>query len=307
MNKQPYDLMDLKALRCFEATARHGSLTKASIELGISDAAVSQRVKSLENHLGAKLYETRGGRVRLTDAGERTRDMALRLFDELADFEETIADAGAQGTIVLGAELPLLRYQLPEVYEAYIRQQGLARLRMLGRTAVEMVRRNEADLGIVHQRPLPPGLVFHPWREFNSYVLVPRGHPLARDKAPTLQDLLHKEVLERYPIITGEIEVPERNRLKTGLEKLGLPYNVGLEVGNIETVKHYVARGHGPAAVSGVCLTEEDDALFHIIEIPKMFQAETVYGVVLRKDKHLSQSLKNLLALFDLPAKGIAL
>ena len=46
MLKEPYDPMDMKALRCFETMARHGSLTQASIELDISDAAVSQRIKS---------------------------------------------------------------------------------------------------------------------------------------------------------------------------------------------------------------------------------------------------------------------
>ena len=47
MSKEPYDPIDIKALRCFETMARHGSLTQASIDLGISDAAVSQRIKSL--------------------------------------------------------------------------------------------------------------------------------------------------------------------------------------------------------------------------------------------------------------------
>ena len=40
MSKEPYDPMDMKALLCFETMAKHGSLTQASIELGISDAAV---------------------------------------------------------------------------------------------------------------------------------------------------------------------------------------------------------------------------------------------------------------------------
>ena len=153
MTKEPYDLMDLKALRCFEAMARHGSLTKASIELDISDAAVSQRIKSLEKHLGAKLYESRGGKVRLTEAGQRTKDMAMRLFDELTEFEEAIGDESSGGTVVLSAEVPLLRYQLPDIVDSYSRDHANARLRLLGRTAtesVEMVRRNEADLGIVN-------------------------------------------------------------------------------------------------------------------------------------------------------------
>ncbi len=51
MSKEPYDPMDLKTLRCFQAMARHGSLTRATIDLGISDAAVSQRKKSLEKYL----------------------------------------------------------------------------------------------------------------------------------------------------------------------------------------------------------------------------------------------------------------
>ncbi len=294
--------MDLKALRCFEAMAKHGSLTKASIELGILDAAVSQRIKKLEKYLGVKLYESRGGRVRLTEAGQRTTDFAMRLFDEITEFEEAIGDEDSQGTVVLSAEVPLLRFQLANIVDSYA--HAPARLRLLGRTAVEtieLVRRNEADLGIVHDRSMPPGVKFHAWRVFKSYVLIPRDHALARRKIPTLQDILKEEVLQRYPLIVGEIEEHGQNRIREGLEQLGLPYNIGLEVGNIETVKHYVARGHGLAAVSGVCLSREDEAIFHIIEIPEARQGETTYGVILRDDKHLSSSLRGLLDLFELP------
>ena len=147
---------------------------------------------------------------------------------------------------------------------------------------------------------MPPGVEFYPWRVFISYVLVPREHPLALHKIPTLQDLLKKEVLLRYPLITGEIENQEQNRLKISLEQLGLPYNVGLEVGNIETVKHYVARGHGLAAISGVRLSPEDESIIHIIKTPEEFRSETTYGVTIRKDKHLSSPLSGLLDLFEM-------
>ncbi len=52
MTRDAYDVMDLKALRCFWATAQRGSLTQAGVDLGISEAAVSQRLKALERHLG---------------------------------------------------------------------------------------------------------------------------------------------------------------------------------------------------------------------------------------------------------------
>ena len=70
--------------------AIHWSLTHASIEIGISDAAVSQRIKSLEKYLGAKLYEARGGKVRLTEVGNQTKALAQRIFVERAEGEEEI-------------------------------------------------------------------------------------------------------------------------------------------------------------------------------------------------------------------------
>ena len=304
MSKEPYDPMDLKALRCFEAMAKHGSLTRASIDLGITDAAVSQRVKSLEKYLAVKLYESRGGKVRLTEAGLRTKELATRLFDELAEFEETIGDEESKSTVVLSAEAPLLRYHLPQIVDSYARAHRLVRLRLLSRTpasTIELVRRNEVDLGIVHRQSMPSELKFHPWRVFKSYILIPRGHPLARHKIPTLQDILNEETLMRFPQVVAEIDDREQHRVREGLERLGLPFNVALEVGNIETVKYYVARGHGIAVVSGMCLSGEDESIFHIIEIPEALEGETTYGVILRKDKHISSSLRGLLTILEVP------
>ena len=304
MSKEPYDPMDMKALRCFETMARHGSLTQASIELGISDAAVSQRIKSLEKYLGTKLYEARGGKVRLTEAGHRTRALATRIFDELAEFTDEILDEEYRGTVVLSAEPPLLRYQLPRIVGSFQQEHRLAHLRLLSRgnsETIELVRRNEVDLGIVRNRSMPPELVFHPWRTFKAYVLIPRGHPLARRKVPTMQDILNEETLSRYPQVVAEIDNREQLRVKDTLERLGLPFNVSLEVGNFETVKYYVAHGHRLAVVPGMCLSREDEALFHIIEVPEEFQGETTYGALLRKDKYISSALRTLLALLEVP------
>ena len=282
-------------------------MTRAGINLGITDAAVSQRIRTLGEHLGVTLYEARGGRVRLTEAGERTKELAMRLFDELAEFEEAIGDEEARGTVVLSAEAPLQRYQLPDVVESYIGVHSRARLRLLSRTqaeTIDLVRRNEADLGIVAERPIPSELNFHAWRVFKGYVLIPRGHPLARRGIPTMDDILNEETLLRYPQVVAEIEGEERNRVRERLEQLGLPYNVALEVGNIETVKYYVARGLGIAAVNGMCLSGEDESKFHMIEIPEPHENTVTYGVILREDKYISSSLRSLLDLLEVPDVG---
>jgi DNA-binding transcriptional LysR family regulator len=307
MAKLGNDTLDLKSLRCFEEMAKQASLTRAAIELGISDAAVSQRIKSLEKYLGVKLYEARGGSVRLTEAGQRTRDFAARLFDELKEFQDAIGDETTVGTVAMSADASCLQYQLPPIADSFTQAHPFARLRLISRQpgeTIDLVRRNEVDLGIVPQRDLPTDIAFHAWRKFKSYILVPRGHPVARQAIPTFNDFLNKETLSRYPQVVAEIEGEDHNRVRKGLERLGLPYNVALEVGNLETVKHYVAHGYGFAVVSGLGVTAEDDAIFHIIEIPQDFESETTYGVILRKDKYMSSPLRGLLALLDVQGES---
>ncbi|MGE4406618.1 LysR substrate-binding domain-containing protein [Pseudomonas sp.] len=59
----------LYALRAFEVAARFGSFTQAAQSLYITQSAVSRHVKTLEEHLGCQLFERRGSRLALTDAG----------------------------------------------------------------------------------------------------------------------------------------------------------------------------------------------------------------------------------------------
>src|SRR5215831_7698918 len=109
-----YEVMNLKALKCLFAVAKRGNLTKAGLDLGISEAAISQRVRSLEAYLGAKLYEARGGRVKLTAAGERTAQLAVSLFSEIETLEQAVSGAKETDEIVLASHDSVLRHLLPD-------------------------------------------------------------------------------------------------------------------------------------------------------------------------------------------------
>ena len=63
------DLPPLQWLRAFEAAARHLSFTHAAAELNVTQSAVSQQIKLLENHLGNALFERRARSLQLTDSG----------------------------------------------------------------------------------------------------------------------------------------------------------------------------------------------------------------------------------------------
>ena len=301
--RNTYEVMDLKALRCFWATGRHGSLTRAGIELGISEAAVSQRIKALERYLGVKLYESRGGTVRLTPAGQYTLDRAIRLFDELKEFEAAIAQRDTTGTLTLSAHEPVLRYLLPDVIGQFSKKYPIARLQLLSRPfrdTLRLVQSNDADLGIVPEHRLSGDLVFHPIRSYEAYLLIPKNHPLMRKGQPLIHELLTEEIISRYPLIVAETDDPDYEPIRKVLQDRGLPCNVNLEAGTFETLKHYVAQGHGLAVASGLCLSEEDNPFLTAIQIPEDLWKGTTYGVVRRADKYLTQPLKHLLSLLGI-------
>ncbi len=299
MPRGAYDVMDLRSLKCFFTVAKHGSLTNAGIELGISEAAVSQRVKSLETYLGAKLYESRGGHVQLTAAGERTAQLAVSLFSEIGALEKAVRGAQETDEIVLASHDSVLRHLLPERVEAFHRAHPLARLRLIARPIAEtlrLVRSNECDLGVITQAPIPEELYFQAIATYPVYLVVPKGHPLARRAQDGFQALLSDARTGRYPLIILETQ-REDSRFRQAFERLNIPFNVAFEVTTIDTLKHYVGRGMGIAVISGFSVTPEERTRLEVIQIPEEIGGTSNYGLVIRRDKHRTALLKSLIAI----------
>jgi LysR family glycine cleavage system transcriptional activator len=76
-------LPPLAAIRAFEAAARTENFTAAAAELGMTQAAVSYQVKSLEERLGAPLFIREKGRARLTPLGQRLLPSLSSAFDSI--------------------------------------------------------------------------------------------------------------------------------------------------------------------------------------------------------------------------------
>jgi DNA-binding transcriptional LysR family regulator len=75
-------------IRSFECAARHLSFTRAAAELGLTQAAVSMHIKSLENHLGSQLFYRRARSLDLTEIGTAflpTVRHALSLIDQATE------------------------------------------------------------------------------------------------------------------------------------------------------------------------------------------------------------------------------
>jgi LysR family transcriptional regulator, glycine cleavage system transcriptional activator len=88
MNEKPMDKLPLEWVRVFEAAGRTGSFTAAAAEVGLTQAAVSQRIQNLEQRIGARLFTRQARGVTLTVEGEAWLPYvggALRSLNRSAD------------------------------------------------------------------------------------------------------------------------------------------------------------------------------------------------------------------------------
>jgi DNA-binding transcriptional LysR family regulator len=241
--------------------------------------------------------------VHITTAGERTAQMAVSVFSEIQTLESAVGHAQEFAEITLSSHDSVLRHLLPEKVESFYRTNPLARLRLIARPVEEtlrLVRANECDLGVIAERPLPEELSFHAMSTYPAYLVLPKGHALARRAREGLQALLDDGKTGRYPLIILEVQ-REDPRLRMAFERLNVPFNVALEVSTIDTLKHYVARGLGIAVITGFTVTPEDRGRLEILELPGKLGGATTYGVVMRRGKHRDPLLKSLMEVLTKP------
>ncbi|MGR3466330.1 MAG: transcriptional regulator GcvA [Shimia sp.] len=90
----PHPLPPLRALRAFEAAARHLSFTHAAEELGVTPGAVSHQVKALEAWVGQPLFHRLTRALRLTEAGAAALPLLTEGFDRIAEAVTHLSAAG---------------------------------------------------------------------------------------------------------------------------------------------------------------------------------------------------------------------
>jgi LysR family transcriptional regulator of beta-lactamase len=109
--------LPLNALRAFEVSARHLSFTRAAVELNVTQTAISQHVKNLEERLGVALFRRLPRGLALTDEGLAMLPGLADAFGRIGLLLEQCSDkrarevltVGAVGTFAIGWLLPRLR------------------------------------------------------------------------------------------------------------------------------------------------------------------------------------------------------
>jgi LysR family glycine cleavage system transcriptional activator len=92
-------LPSLNALKAFEASARHESFTRAAGELCVTQGAVSQQVKALEEDLGVRLFRREHQRLAITEAGRDYLGVVRDAFDRLSTGTERMLRRQGSGLL----------------------------------------------------------------------------------------------------------------------------------------------------------------------------------------------------------------
>ncbi|MCV2864574.1 LysR family transcriptional regulator [Albidovulum sediminicola] len=113
-------LPPLDYLLFFEAVARHGNFTRAAEELNVSQAAVSKRVKVLEEWLGLTLVHRRGRNITLSRNGKMLAANATEALDYLSSGLQQIRRAPAGERLSLAANVAVAQYWLTPRINEYL-------------------------------------------------------------------------------------------------------------------------------------------------------------------------------------------
>jgi DNA-binding transcriptional LysR family regulator len=249
----------LPHLETFAEAAQAGSFTAAARALGLTQAAVSQRIAVLERALDVALFHRRGGRVLLTETGQRLHPYARRILALHAEARQAVTGRAAPvtGDLTLAASSVPGEHLLPAAFAAFRERHPHVRVRVTvtdTQAVLDQVERGKAQLGLVGGKGDSPHLDYRPFARDRLALLVPAGHRLAGRKRVSLPEL------GRQPLILREAGSGSRRCLEEALARAGKSLRdlqVVLEVGSNEAIKEAVLRGVGLAVLSTRAVEKE--------------------------------------------------
>jgi LysR family cyn operon transcriptional activator len=181
-------------IQYFLAVAEHLSFTKAAAALHVSQPALSQQVKQLEEILGAQLFDRSGRTTRLTDAGDVYLVYARRAYQGLREAQSALHDVSdlTRGSLRVAVTPTFTTYLIGPIIEAFHSRHPkiTINLRELSQERIEeLLLEGELDLGIAFDEVNTPDIDAIPLLEETMALVVSRKNRLADKKIIGLQGL----------------------------------------------------------------------------------------------------------------------
>lgn len=277
--------ISLRQLQVFESVARLLSFTRAAEELFLSQPTVSMQIKKMEDTIGLPLTEQVGKQIFLTDAGMAMNDTASDILNSLNRLEMKFGDLKGLHTGHLKlAVVSTANYFAPRLLGRFCKDYpGVSvSLEVSNRTNImQRMSQNLDDLYLIGKPDISTELVFQPYLANPMVVIAPVRHRLAGRKAIPLSEL------ENEPFIMREQGSGTRMALEEKFDQQNIKLNIGIELGNNESIKQGVTGGLGIAVLSQHTLTRGDMNDLTILDV-KGFPIQWQWFIGHPKGKRLS-------------------
>lgn len=292
--------MQIETLKVFCDLSETESFTKAAQINDITQSAVSQQIRSLENQFRATLIERSKKKFRLTREGQilyehskqiiQTYDMLRAQLQELRDV--------VSGTLRVATVYSIGLYDLPPFLKRFLRTHRTVNVHVeyhRSNRVYEDVLSNVCDVGLVAFPVKESRLEVIPlWRDRLVLVCSPR-HPLAS------RDTVSLAALRGERFISFEPDIPTRRAIDRAFRAEGVEVQHVMEVDNIETVKRAVEIELGISIIPASTVSSEvKNGTLAQAELSGADFARTVAAIV-KKTKVLSPAMKQFISILKEP------
>ncbi|HEX8455903.1 MAG TPA: LysR family transcriptional regulator [Pyrinomonadaceae bacterium] len=290
--------MQLETLKIFCDLVETKSLSRAAERNFVTQSAVSQQVRGLEEKFKRRLLErTRGGReVGLTEAGEvfyRESRQIVGAYMQLTERMRTLTGT-VSGTVHVATVYSIGLHELPAVIRRFMAEHPEAKIDLEYSRTTRIVRdvlAGTVELGIVAYPEKKRGLSVVMLGGDRLVLICPPGHALAKHKKVRARDLNAQD------FVLFERDIPTRRATDKILRAHGVTVRRVAEFDNIETIKRAVEVGIGAAIVPGPSVI--DEARVGSLAVVPLAEAEwtRTVGVIYRSDRTLGTAAKKFIQL----------
>lgn len=249
--------LTIHRLKLFLAVLDRGGIARAAVAENISQPAVSEHMRGLEEHFGVALFERAGRSIKATTAARTLEPFARQAVHLLQAAEQAAGDLrGARaGQLTLGASSTPGTYLLPSALGRFRQEYSGVNVSLrIGNTSdvEQWVATGEVDIGVIGDCASVDNLITEPWIVDDLVAVVGTKHPLAKRRTLPLG------ALRQEPWIARERGSSTRRITERFLFDAGLQLTPAMELGSTEAVREAVAAGLGLAVMSRHALSERD-------------------------------------------------
>lgn len=280
----------LRQLEVFTEVLKCGSTTQASSALSLSQSAVSAALSDLETQLSVRLFDRVGKRLVVNEHGRLLYPKAMALLEQAGEIEHLFqSEAGA---LRISASSTIGNYILPKMIAGYRRDFPAVPLELNvgnSRDVINAVADFRVDLGLIEGPCHMPDLLTQTWQQDELVVFAAPDHPLLQ--APVTLD-----ALAQAPWILREAGSGTREVVEHILLSHLSHFDLVMELGNSEAIKHAVRYGIGISCLSRRVI-EEQLQTGVLVEVPvPLPRLNRALYLIHHRQKHMSKALERFLS-----------